>query len=170
VDPIPKYARLENERRRLVVTPPDLTGLAFRLVEDLYVEGTRLRLRAMTDSATGARELKLCKKYGGPDPVSAPIVNIYLTEAEHAALAALPGRPIRKRRYRAPHGDRTFGLDVFEGELQGLMLCEAEAESREAILAVVFPPWAGREVTEDPFFTGGILCRLTAAELAARLG
>jgi CYTH domain-containing protein len=166
---IPKYARLENERRFLVPTAPDLAGLPFRRIEDRYLDGTRMRLRAMTDSATGARELKFCKKYGGEDPVSAPIVNIYLSEAEHALLAALPGRMLTKRRYRLPHGGREFGLDLFEDELAGLALCEAEADSREAVLALTFPPWAAREVSDDSFFTGGNLCRITAAELATRL-
>jgi CYTH domain-containing protein len=84
-------------------------------------------------------------------------------------LAILPARVISKRRYRLDHGGRGFGIDVFEGELAGLRLCEAEAESREAILALAFPPWATREVTADPFFTGGNLSTLAAAELAARL-
>ena len=165
----PKYAILENERRFLVSVLPDLAGLTYRRIEDRYLEGTRLRLRAMTDSVTGARELKFCKTYGGEDPVSAPITNLYLSEAEFAVLAVLPARRITKRRYRLAHGGREFGLDVFEGELAGLALCEAEAESRAAVLALVFPPWAGREVTEDPFFTGGNLCGVSAAELAARL-
>ena len=168
---LPKYAKLENERRFLVDAArlPDLAGLPFRRIEDRYVIGTRLRLRSMTDSATGARELKFCKKYPGDDPVSGPITNLYLSEAEHAVLAALPARVISKRRYRLDHDGRGFGVDVFEGELVGLRLCEAEAESREAILALAFPPWAAREVTADPFFTGGNLSTITAAELARRL-
>ena len=84
-------------------------------------------------------------------------------------LGALPARIIVKRRYRVPYGGRPFGIDLFEGELAGLLLCEAEAENREAILALAFPPWATREVTDDPFFAGGNLCAATAAELAARL-
>jgi CYTH domain-containing protein len=168
MSPPPKYARLENERRFLVDPDalPDLAGLAFRRIEDRYVDGTRLRLRAVTDSVTGVREFKFCKKYGGGGPVSAPIVNIYLSGPEHAALAA---HPVAKRRYRLTHDGRAFGVDVFEGALAGLVLCEAEAGSRAAVLAIGFPPWAVREVTEDPFFTGGHLCGITAAELAARL-
>ena len=164
---IPKYAKLENERRFLVdpTRAPDLAGLAFRRIEDRYLNGTRLRLRAVTDSATGARELKFCKKYGSDDPVSGPIVNAYLTEAEHAALAALPAAVVVKRRYRIGG----FGLDVFEGALEGLMLCEAEAPTREAVLARAFPDWAAREVTADPFFTGGALCRIGADDLRPRL-
>lgn len=165
---LPKYARLENERRFLVAALPKLPT-AFRRIEDRYVAGTRLRLRSMTDDATGARELKFCKKYEGDDPVSGAVTNLYLSEAEHAVLAALPARTISKRRYRLDHDGRAFGVDVFDGELAGLMLCEAEADTLEAIMALIFPPWAGREVTADPFFTGGHLSTITAAELAGKL-
>jgi CYTH domain-containing protein len=168
---IPKYAQLENERRFLVDAArlPDLAGLAFRRIEDRYVIGTRLRLRSMTDSVSGVRALKFCKKYEGDDPVSGPVTNLYLSEAEHAVLAALPARVVAKRRYRLDHEGRGFGVDVFEGELSGLVLCEAEAETRAAVLALVFPPWAGREVTADRFFTGGNLSGVSAAELAERV-
>ncbi len=49
------------------------------------------------------------------------------------------------------------------------MLCETEAESPEALSGVVPPPWVAAEVTSDPFFTGGQLCKTTPAELAERL-
>lgn len=93
---IPKYAKLEIERRFLVnpTQAPDLGDLPFRRIEDRYLDGTRLRLRAMTDSVTGARELKFCKKYEGGEPLAGPIVNTYLAAAEYAALAAIPAAVI----------------------------------------------------------------------------
>ena len=171
ISAIPKYAVLENERRFLVTQDrlPDLSDRPFRRIEDRYVEGTRLRLRSVTHSVTGDVEFKFCKKYLSDDPVSGPIVNIYLSEDDHAVLMALSAQMITKRRYRVAHVGQVFGLDVFEGALAGLVLCEAEAESRAAILALSFPPWAGREVTADPFFTGGVLCGVSAEELLARL-
>lgn len=161
---VPKYARLENERRFLVRHAPDLAGLGYRLIEDLYLEG-RLRLRRITSSATGAVEHKLCKKYGGDDPVSAPITNLYLSAEEYAALAGLPGRAVRKRRYSVDD----VSLDVFEGQLAGLMLCEAEDATRDAAVARVFPGWVDREVTADSRFTGGVLAGLTAADVRTLL-
>ena len=52
----PKYAHIERERRFLVDPGkrPDLAGLSFVEIEDRYLDGTRLRLRRMRDSATGA--------------------------------------------------------------------------------------------------------------------
>ncbi len=166
---IPKYALLENERRFLVAATPDLTGATVRLIEDLYIDGARLRLRAVTHFDGHAPEFKFCKKYPSDDPLSGPIVNIYLTAEEHAVLARLPGRPIRKRRYRTAWGGRAYGVDVFEGALAGLVLCEAEAPTVEAIRALAFPPWATREVTGEAFFTGGHLAGLTVADLQAWL-
>lgn len=162
----PKYALYEHERRFLVRAGdcPELPRRG-RLIEDLYLDAGSLRLRMVTDETTGEREFKFCKKYPSADPVSGPIVNIYLTELEHEALARLPGAWLRKRRRRV----EGFSVDQFQGPLEGLLLCEAEAASREAVLALAFPAWAREEVTEDPFFTGGNLCRVSAAELRARL-
>jgi CYTH domain-containing protein len=167
--PSPKYSLLENERRFLVTAPPDLAGARVRLIEDRYLSWGRLRLRCITHFDGHAPEYKLCKKYGSDDPYSEPITNLYLTEAEHAALTALPACPLRKRRHTVRWGERAFSVDVFEGPLAGLVTCEAEAESPEAIRALAFPPWAAREVTADPRFDGAHLATLAAADLAAQL-
>lgn len=167
---LPKYAALENERRFLV-RPEAAEGLALmrpRLIRDRYLSGGRLRLRAITDEVGGAREFKLCKKYGSSDAVSEPIVNIYLSEAEHAAFAILPGADVVKRRCAVEHGGRAFGLDLFLGPLEGLAICEAEAATREEILGLVFPPWAVVEVTADPFFSGAALALAAPADVRRR--
>jgi hypothetical protein len=166
---IPKYALLENERRFLVHAPPDLSGARVRLIEDRYLDAGRLRLRRITHFDGHPLEHKLCKKYGSPDPASEPIVNVYLTAEEHAAFAGLPGRPLRKRRHTVQYGGRSFSVDVFEGVLAGLVICEAEAPTPAAIRERTFPPWVAREVTDDPFFSGGHLSTLKGETLAARL-
>ncbi|HEY2709708.1 MAG TPA: hypothetical protein VGI95_16790 [Caulobacteraceae bacterium] len=166
---IPKYAKFEHERRHLVLTPPDLTGSKVRLIEDRYLDGGRLRLRRITHFDGAPPDLKLCKKYASADPVSGPIVNIYLSADEYAELVKLPGKPLRKRRYTVTHAGRGFGVNVFEGVLAGLVLVEVEAETAEAIRQVAFPPWADADVTGELFFTGGCLASVGAAELAARL-
>lgn len=150
---LPKYARLEHERRFLVSDPPDLSGAPVRVIEDLYIDGGRLRLRAVSDLAGGERVYKLCKKYGAPAGEAEPITNLYLTAEEHATLARLPGARLRKRRY-AVDG---VSLDVFEGALDGLMIAEAEAQSAEAIAARVFPAWCGREITGETRYSGAVL-------------
>ena len=46
----PKYARFELERRWLVDTTrrPSLDGYPMTVIEDRYIDGTRLRLRRMS--------------------------------------------------------------------------------------------------------------------------
>lgn len=163
---LPRYAKLELERRWLVdpARLPDLSEAAFRRIDDLYLDGGRLRLRAIAHP-DGVRELKLGKKYERTHPAGGPITTLYLTEGEHETFASLPGARLVKRRY-AVDG---FSLDIFEGALTGLVLAEVEVDSPADLSAIVPPPWARREVTEDPFFTGGNLCRARAEDLRAKL-
>jgi CYTH domain-containing protein len=41
------------------------------------------------------------------------------------------GRRIEKTRYELPHGDVTIELDEFGGDLEGLLLAEAESTRRK---------------------------------------
>ena len=158
----PKYARVEFERRWLVDASarPPLDGLSFTLIEDRYIEGTRLRLRRM---ARGARTvLKLTKKYDAPQPRARPIVTAYLTEAEHAVFAALPARVLIKRRFCLAVDDQEWSLDLFDGPLAGLELLEAEAADEAALAALVPPAWTVKEVTHDPRYQCGALAQTLA--------
>ena len=158
----PKYAHLELERRWLVdrAARPDITELKFTLIEDRYLDGTRLRLRRMT---RGERTvLKLTKKYETARPEARPIVTAYLTEAEYAVFAALPALAMRKRRYRLPIDGQTWSLDLFEGALVRLELVEAEVSDEAALAALVPPPWVAREITRDPRYQCGSLAQTNA--------
>lgn len=151
---LPKYAIPEIERRWLAdldaVGP--LEGRAHWVIEDLYLEGTRLRLRAMIDPE-GLTVFKLCKKYGRSGPCSEPITNLYLDAGEHALLRALPGVRSRKRRYRVSGGS----LDVYERPHAGLAIFEREFPDEEAAGAYEPPRFARREVTGEPGYAGAIL-------------
>ena len=142
----PKYARAELERRWLVdpALRPAVDALNFVLIEDRYLTGTRMRLR-------------LTKKYETDRPEARPIVTTYLTEDEHALLATLPGRLLRKRRYHLPHDGRHWSLDLFEGALAGLELAEVEVPDETALMALVPPPWTLKEVTHDVRYQCGSL-------------
>ena len=163
---IPNYAKLEIERRWLVA--PDavvqLSAAPSRLIEDWYVDDARLRLRRESIGDRPPTVWKLCKKYGEPEALSQPMVNIYLDEAEYALLRGLPGRALRKRRH-AVSPDGPLKLDVFEGELAGHRSCEFEAESLDVVAAFEPPTWAGPEITDHPGFFGGALASANATTL-----
>jgi CYTH domain-containing protein len=148
---LPKYAHWVTERRFLVDPEalPPLDESKARQFEDLYLDGGRLRLRAIT-FPTQAQEFKIAKKYAQDDPLVGPMANLYLTEEEHRVLAVLPGATLVKKRHRLG----AFVIDVFEGDLAGLVLAECEAANRMAAMAVKIPAWCIREVTADPAYTG----------------
>ncbi len=169
-----KYSLPDLERRWLVRTE-DARAIAAaagaRLIEDRYLDGTRLRLRRVT-SPEGGIIRKLTKKYA---PVAATATaaatphastNIYLTEAEFELFSALPGWPLRKHRHLREHAGVQYAIDVFEGELRGLVLTEVELPDALALAGVAPPPWAKAEVSDDPAFTGAALARLDATSLA----
>lgn len=158
---LPKYAHWVAERRFLVdpAKAPKLDPAGARRIEDLYIDGGRLRLRAITILATGEREFKLAKKYAPDDPLIGPMTNLYLSAEEYEVLSKLPGERISKLRHKLG----AFVVDVFEGPLDGLITAECEASNRMAAMAVDIPPWCVREVTTELAYTGGQLAGATAA-------
>lgn len=168
---LPKYTRWEHERRFLVL-PESIASFAnqtYWKIEDKYFEWGRLRLRSITESESGKKTFKLCKKFESDAIISVPIVNIYLSEIEYQELDQLRGIRLVKRRYHEAFMGHTFGIDVFAGELAGLVMCEVESDSEMALRKIVFPKYAEREVTLNPFFTGGNLCQITGIELRAAI-
>lgn len=149
---LPKYAHWVAERRFLVDANnmPPVNDLEARRIDDLYIEGGRLRLRSIHTLATGEMEYKLAKKYTPDNPLVGPMTNLYLNAGEYAVVARLPGQRVVKRRHRLGG----FVVDVFEGALTGLVLAECEASNRMAAMAVEIPDWCVREVTTEAEYTG----------------
>lgn len=67
-------------------------------------------------------------------------------------------RRIRKTRYLIPaeHG-LTIELDVYHGNLAGLVTAEVEIDSPEQATAFTPPAWLGRELTDDPRYKNKLL-------------
>lgn len=165
-----KYARIERERRFLLDRFPSEDVVRIRHITDRYIDGASLRLREQTDDG-GPPMFKLTQKVPAPanGAQQGLITNIELTEAEFRLLAQLPGKMLRKVRYSVP----PFGIDVFEGALQGLRLAEAEFNSAAEADALVVPDFIRHEVTADWRFTGGqLVCasRLTVGNWLAEYG
>lgn len=167
-----KYTRVEYERRFLVSAHADWRSAVesySKSFEDKYLRDARLRLRLLTDLDTGRRLIKLTKKFESPSPYFRTVSRILLSPREYELLEGLDGNRLKKIRYYHNYLDRVFSIDVFEGELDGLVLCETEGEGLEDLMSAEPPPYAKHEVTEDPFFTGGTLCRTTRANLLSKL-
>jgi adenylate cyclase len=63
---------------------------------------------------------------------------------------------IDKHRHVEIHGGRTWEIDVFHGDNDGLVIAEVELPSEDAPLEL--PPWIGDEVSSDPrYFNSNLL-------------
>lgn len=137
-----KYAHVERERRFLLTALPDLTAARVLRITDRYVDGTRLRLRTVEEDGRPV-VFKLGQKIRLEGISTNAHTTMYLSAAEHAGLAHLPGRELRKTRRLKGH----WAFDVHE---DGLLLAETETAEE---------PWFPylREVTDEEEFTGGRL-------------
>ena len=150
-----RYARIERERRFLLCDFPHGQPIVrMRRITDRYIEGTNLRLREQKDDGSPP-VFKLTQKI--PAPASAAqqgyITTMYLDGDAHERLSQLSAKVLAKLRYSVP----PFGIDVFEGELDGLVLAEAEFDSPAEAAALKIPDFIAHEVSTDSRFTGGLL-------------
>jgi adenylate cyclase len=127
--------------------PPELGGRERRRVEQGYVAlddaGAEVRVRRAGETLT-----LTIKSAPGLVRVEEEIP---LGEAQFASLWALTeGRRVVKTRYLVPlEGGLTAEVDLYEGDLAGLVTAEVEFTSEAASAAFAPPGWLGREVTGD---------------------
>jgi CYTH domain-containing protein len=164
-----KYARVERERRYLLQDLPE--GLTrpdpHVQITDNYLTGTRLRLRKIREPRTNKWTVKLTQKFA-PDPKDFSrtiITNIYLNALETETLGISDANEIRKNRYHFEFEGRRWSVDMFLGDLFGLVLAEVSFESDEELDSFTMPPFAIADVTNNELFTGGQLSELTFSDI-----
>jgi CYTH domain-containing protein len=167
--PESKYARIERERRYLLRDLPEGLNRADHHVQitDNYITGTQLRIRKMRDPKTNKWVVKFTKKFA-PDPADFTrtiITNIYLNATEAETLAVFEANEIRKNRYYFDFEGRRFSVDMFLGDLLGLVLAETGFETDQELANCPLPPFALADVTNNEIFTGGKLSELTFSDI-----
>ena len=167
--PDSKYARVERERRYLLPDLPEGLSRADHHLQitDNYMTGTRLRIRKVRDPRTNKWVVKFTQKFApNPTDLSRTIItNIYLNAIEAETLAIFDANEIRKNRYRFEFEDRQFSVDMFLGDLFGLVLAEVSFETDEELGNFPPPPFAIAEVTDNEMFTGGRLSELAFEDI-----
>jgi adenylate cyclase len=139
----------EIERKFLVTERPpfDLDDQPCEAISQGYIaispEGTEVRIRAR-----GGRYTLGVKS--GPSRTRVE-EEIEIDQRRFDALWPLTeGRRIEKRRYVIPAGgDLSIELDVYDGELAGLVAAEIEFASEQEADDFVPPSWLGSDVTGD---------------------
>jgi adenylate cyclase len=139
---------MEVERKFRLRQPPDLSGSDADPIEQGYLavgaEGeVRLRRR-------GDQTLLTVKRGAG---LSRGEVEVEISAEQFEALWPLTeGRRLRKRRHVLPHDGLEIEVDVYEGELESLIVAEVEFDSEEQARAYEPPAWLGDDVTGDGRF------------------
>ena len=169
VVPESRYARIERERRYLLQDLPEgLTRADHHLqITDNYITGTRLRIRKVRDPKTNKWIVKFTQKFApNPEDLSRTIItNTYLNAIEAETLAVFEANEIRKNRYYFEFDGRRFSIDMFLGDLFGLVLAEVSFETDEDLDSFPKPPFALAEVTNNELFSGGRLSELTFEDI-----
>lgn len=169
VVPDSKYARVERERRYLLQDLPEGLSRAdpHQQITDNYITGTRLRLRKVRDPRTNKWTVKFTQKFApNPQDLSRTIItNIYLNALEAETLAVFEANEIRKNRYPFEYEGRKFAVDMFLGDLFGLVLAEVSFETDDELDSFSQPRFAIADVTNNELFSGGKLCGLTFEDI-----
>jgi CYTH domain-containing protein len=178
--PDSKYARLERERRYLLQDLPEgLTRADPHLqITDNYITGSRLRLRKVRDPRSNKWTVKFTQKFPvEPNDLSRTIItNTYLNALEAEMLSVFNANEIRKNRYPFEYEGHEFSVDMFLGDLFGLVLAEVSFDTDAELAVFPTPPFALADVTNNELFAGGKLSEMTFAEVReeilrlARLG
>jgi adenylate cyclase len=166
------YTRVEYERRFLVASDSGWEKSVksySKLFNDIYLSNTRLRLRVLADSDSDRRIIKLTKKAPSESPFFRTISRILLSQDEYDILSRLDGKRITKVRHYCDNQGRIFSIDVFQGELDGLILSEVESDSLDDLMSVKSPAFSAIDVTDDPFFEGGNLSTVSQRDLHDKL-
>ncbi|HEU5235847.1 MAG TPA: hypothetical protein VFU37_01830 [Pyrinomonadaceae bacterium] len=167
--PESKYSRIERERRYLLQDLPEgLTRADHHLqITDNYITGTRLRLRKVRDPETNKWIVKFTQKFAPDtnDLSRTVITNTYLNALEAESLAIFDANEIRKNRYKFEFAGHQFSIDMFLGDLFGLVLAEVSFDTDEELDNFPPPPFALADVTNNEIFTGGKLSQLTFADV-----
>ena len=136
---------VEVERKFLVSGPPELDGTESGQIEQGYLaagaEG-EVRLRRK-----GEKLLLTAKRGSG---ISRDEAEVELDRDAFERLWPLTaGRRLRKRRHLIPHDGLEIELDVYEGDLEGIVVAEIEFGSEDEARGFEPPEWIGDEVTGD---------------------
>jgi uridine kinase len=137
----------EIERKFLVKSlPENLEQYPHKDIVQGYLaiaeDGTEVRLRQK-----GKKYFQTVKSGAGKTRFES---EVEITENQFNALwEATKGKRVEKTRYEIPHESGTIELDIYHGDLDGLLSAEMEFSSEEESDKFIAPEWLSQEVTED---------------------
>ena len=134
---------MEIERKFTVKELPELSGYAFHIMEQGYLNTNPVvRVRKEDDT--------YYLTYKGKGLLAREEYNLPLNEeAYYHLVEKSDGIIIRKKRYLIPYEKYTIELDVFEEPYEKLVIAEVEFDSEEEAVNFQPPAWFDEDVTMD---------------------
>lgn len=163
--------QLELERTFLArYIPAQIGGARWEEIIDTYIpesaDHATLRLRKRGD----LYELTKKEPTNGDDSSRQTEHTVPLSRAEYDIFKPLSNKTLTKRRYYTSFYGRSAEVDIFLGDLEGLVMIDFEFESAEAMQAFQPPEACLAEVTQDAVSAGGKLAGKHYTDLDYELG
>lgn len=144
---------VERERTFLVADMPELSGGGTRIRQGYLALDGDVQVRVREREGDG-RSLTV---KGGRGATRTELELVIGAGRFDELWPLTTGRRIDKTRYVIPADGTDSELDVFAGDLTGLVLVEVEFDTDEAMAAFEPPPWFGPEVTDDDRYSNASL-------------
>ncbi|MBQ3567595.1 MAG: CYTH domain-containing protein [Anaerotignum sp.] len=135
---------MEIERKFLTKQIPfDITAYPYKQISQAYISfSPTIRIRQSDE--------KYILTVKGKGHLAREEFELLLTKEDYdRLLLKTEGTPVIKKRYLVPVEKYTAEVDIYEGELEGLMTTEVEFPSLEEAENFVAPDWFGKDVSEE---------------------
>jgi len=155
---------IESELSFLVRYMPDLAGAKFEAIEQAYLndDPEPLRLRRKGDKYVLTQKIRV----KADDFSRKEERELELDRKSYLALQPVFKRSLSKTRYYLPLTDGLVAeIDVFHGELKGLIMVEVEFTDEEVREKFVPPPWFGRDVSQEEWSSNAFPAGKTFEEI-----
>ena len=143
---------MEIERKFLVAELPlHLSEAESALITQIYLTecGSDCEKRIRKVVRGGRDAHFLTEKSGNGLMRSETETRISRAEFDSLSRVAVSDAIIKKRHFVPIGGELTAELDIYEGNLSGLITVEVEFASTNEAIAFAPPPWFGCEITDD---------------------
>lgn len=149
--------------------PKGLKNARSKEMLDIYIPSSAkhpdLRVRKIGER----REITKKQPVKGTDSSHQLETTIPLTPEEYTELSRLKGKRVEKTRYYYQEADVEYEIDIFRGDLKGLVLVDVEFNSLEKQKAFTAPAWCLADVTQEKLFAGGMLAGKRYSDIETKL-
>ena len=146
-----------------------IDGSPFKEMLDIYLPASSkhptLRIRK------SGEKYEITKKEPAKDGDASHLIEttIPLTKEEFSELNMLKGKRVSKNRYIYKEGEYSYEVDVFTGDLKGLVVIDIEFKTNEEKNNFKQPSWVLAEITQEEFLAGGMVCGKNYDDLKEKL-